>query len=462
MRSIQARSASEGPGARNQGPRTGSRAVILLTLALAGCAPAIIAENGAAPPAASQAQSAIEKVIAAKPARKSLQLFSTQPARLEAIESTPIHSKLAGYVSQVLVDIGDVVEKDKPLVKLSAPELAAEHQQKLALLDQAKAGEVQAQAAVRAAQAGLKTSEAKVSEAKAAIARTDADVTRWQSESARVEELAASGAVNKQLVDEAKQKLAAAQAARSEVQAAVASAEAAAAQAQAEVEKSQADVTAAAAQVKVAESAAEQANVMLQYLELKAPYAGVVTERKVDTGHFVQPAGSGAGPLFILNRTDIVRVFVAIPEIEVGQIDRIIDATIQVQALGGDAIEAQVKRASWALDQGSRSLVAVIDLPNADGRLRPGMYATARLLLAERADVLTLPAAAVVRKEKDAFCFRVDGGKVVQTPIQLGIKVGDDWEIAGGLSGDETIALNKAATLKDGQPVDAAPPEEKK
>jgi membrane fusion protein (multidrug efflux system) len=156
-----------------------------------------------------------------------------------------------------------------------------------------------------------------------------------------------------------------------------------------------------------------------------------------------------------------VRAFVAIPEIEVGLIDRPIDATIQVQALGNAPIEARVQRASWALDQNSRSLVAIIDLPNEGGKLRPGMYATAKLLLAERKDALVLPTAAVVRKDKDAFCFQVQDGKVVQTPIQLGIKVGDDWEIASGLSGDETIALNKAATLKDGQSVDAAPPEVK-
>ena len=71
---------------------------------------------------------------------------------------------------------------------------------------------------------------------------------------------------------------------------------------------------------------------------------------------------------------------------------------------------------------------------------------------------LELPSAAVVRQGKEAFCYRLIGGKAAKTPIQLGIKVGDDFEVTHGLSDRDTAILNKAAALKDGQPVEEGKP----
>ena len=126
--------------------------------------------------------------------------------------------------------------------------------------------------------------------------------------------------------------------------------------------------------------------------------------------------------------------------------------TLEVQSLRGAEIQGQVTRTGFALDEGSRSLETIIDLDNADGRLRPGLFATAKITLQEQKDALTLPAAAVVRQGKEAFCYRLIGGKATKTPIQLGIKVADEWEIAAGLSERDLVILNKAAALKDGQP----------
>ena len=62
------------------------------------------------------AAGALEVVLAGKPVRKTLTFTTTQPARIEALEQTPIHSKLATYVGEVLVDFGDQVKKGQPLV----------------------------------------------------------------------------------------------------------------------------------------------------------------------------------------------------------------------------------------------------------------------------------------------------------------------------------------------------------
>jgi RND family efflux transporter MFP subunit len=361
-------------------------------------------------------------------------------------------------VKEVHVDLGDKVEAGQVLITLDVPEMEVELAQKEALVDQARAEIRQSEAALAAAEAAADTAAAQVRQAQAGIARAAADVARWRSEFARLEELASGGSINKQLVDETRQKLAAAEAAHTESEAAVASAEAMAAQAKAGIEKAKADIVAAAARERVAAANVQHAQTLLDYAQIKAPYTGVVTRRAVDPGYFLLPAGAEAAPLLRVARTDIIRVFVAVPELESGQVDIGDAASVHVQSLGSTEFKGSVSRTAWSLDESSRALVAVIDLDNAEGRMRPGMYATARILLAERPDALVLPSAAVVRKDNTAHCFVVEGAKVRRTPIELGIKVGDDWEITSGLAGNDTVCLTKAATLQDGQQVDAATP----
>src|SRR3954453_4194124 len=116
--------------------------LLILCMALAGCTSAIAQPKAGAPAAGG----ALEVVMADKPARKTLTLTTTQPARIEALEQTPIHSKLAAYVGEVLVDYGDQVKKDQPLIKLVAPEIDAALAQKRALLEQSRANLLQAEA----------------------------------------------------------------------------------------------------------------------------------------------------------------------------------------------------------------------------------------------------------------------------------------------------------------------------
>jgi RND family efflux transporter MFP subunit len=438
---------------------TGYLVAALFSLLLEGCSPAVNAQPKVAE---ATGTGGAEVVIAGKPARKTLTLVTTQPGRVEAIEQTPIHSKLAAYVGEVLVDFGDRVKKGQPLIKLTAPEIDAEVKQKQALLEQAKAEAVQAESGAKAAEAAVTAVLSKVAQAEAVAVRAQADVDRWRSEYGRISQLAASGSVNRQLLDETQQKLAGAEASLKEALAAIDAAKAAVTQAQAESAKAASDIEAARARIRVAEANVAQAEAMRSYLTLASPFDGILTLRRVDPGHFVQPAAAGSPPLLVVARTDRIRVFVAVPEVDAGYVDVGDDASIEVQSLRGAAVQGKVTRTSMALDPTSRSLETIIDLDNADGRLRPGLFATVKITLQKQENVLTLPAAAVVRQGKEAHCYRLIDGKAAKTPIQLGIKVGDDFEVASGLAESDTAILNKAASLKDGQPVEVLKPEAKK
>jgi len=456
MTNYQAPRTKQIPNLKSQIPNRWLDFWALLPIALAGCNPSVVAQQAA------PAGGALEVVMAGKPVRKTLTLISAQPARIEALEQTPIYSKLAAYVGQVLVDYGDKVRKDQPLLKLVAPELDADVAQKKALLEQARAQLLQAEAGAKAAEAAVATAASRVAQAEAGTDRAQTDIVRWRSEFSRLGQLATSGSVNRQIVDETQQKLGAAEASLKEAVAAIDAAKAVVLQSQAESAKAMADVTAAKAQVRVAEANVAHSEAEHSYLSLKAPFDGVVTSRGVDPGHFVQPARSGASPLFVVARIDKMRIFVAVPEIEARYVDVGDIAAVEVPSFRGAELKGKVTRTSGALDPGSRSLDTIIDMDNTDGRLRPGLFATAKITLQEQKDALTLPASAVVRQGKEAFCYKLIGGKAAKTPIQVGIKVGDDFEVTGGVADGDLVILNKAASLKDGQSVEILKAEAKK
>lgn len=418
----------------------------------AGSLPAEAAEDKAAAEAAPP-----ETVTIGSPVRKTLVLTTVQPGRIEAYESAPLYAKVTGYVREVRVDIGDRVEKDQVLVKLDVPELEDDVRQKQALVTQAKAEIRQARSAQRAAEAAVVSAEAGVQQAQAGTGRAEAELQRWQAESTRLDALAASGSVTQKVADETRNQFRAAEAARQEAAALIRSAEAAAAEAQAGVEKAKADVAAAEARLAVAEAELERSETMVAYAEIKAPFAGIVTRRNVDTGHFVTAGGTGV-PLVAVALTDRVRIFLEAPETESAKVDIGDPATVKVQALGGKEIPGRVTRSGWALDEQNRTLLTEIDLDNAGGPLRPGMYATASIELERRPDVLTLPTTAVTRKPEGDFCFLIRDGKAVRIPVKLGLRVGSEWEIAEGLSGTESLAMTKADALSDGKAVVPAEP----
>jgi RND family efflux transporter MFP subunit len=260
-------------------------------------------------------------------------------------------------------------------------------------------------------------------------------------------------------VDETQNQLTAADAARQESTAAVQSAEASAREARAMIAKAEADHAAAVARLGVAQADLARAETMLTYTEIMAPFDGVVTRRTVDTGHFVQPAsGTGATPLLVVARTDKVRVFLDVPEMESGWVDVGDPATLRVQALNGKELKAPVTRTSWSLDAMNRSIRAEIDVPNDESKLRPGMYAAGTIELERRENVLTLPATAIVRETGETYCCVVESGKINRRRVELGVRSGPDVEICGGVDETNNVVLVRGDSLRDGQVVEILKP----
>jgi RND family efflux transporter MFP subunit len=140
---------------------------------------------------------------------------------------------------------------------------------------------------------------------------------------------------------------------------------------------------------------AEQAEIeaQMQYAVIEAPFAGIVTSRTIDPGDMVYEASSPKGsgqPLLRVAKTDVIRVKTYVPESESALVDIGDPATVVFDALPDRTFSSQVARISGALDPGTRTMLVEIDLPNDDGRIRPGYYGQTRIVLG-RADAPARP-----------------------------------------------------------------------
>jgi RND family efflux transporter MFP subunit len=276
--------------------------------------------------------------------------------------------------------------------------------------------------------------------------------------------LAESRSVTTKLVDETRNQFQAATASRTETAAKIESARAAHAQAKAGVAQAQADLLAAQVREAVARTDLARVETMLQYAQLKAPYDGVITSRFVDTQHFVQPGtGPATKPLLVVARTDKVRVFVDVPELEASLLNPGDKVVVHVQATQGvsgrSTFEATVTRDAWSLATENRALRSEIDLPNIDGLLRPGMYATVTILLDERPDSLVLPTTAILHDTENPTCMCIEAGVVKAHPVQLGLRNGMDIEVSSGITAEDIVVLARGESLKVGQLVEVVAPE---
>src|SRR2546421_2943421 len=105
----------------------------------------------------------------------------------------------------------------------------------------------------------------------------------------------------------------------------------------------------------------------------------MVPSRTVDPGRLLPAASAEGEPLFVVAMIDPVRLFIDVPESDAALSVPGMPASVRVPSLGGTALTGEVARTAWALDPKTRTLRTEIDLPNRDGRLRPGMYTYATL-----------------------------------------------------------------------------------
>ncbi len=393
----------------------------------------ITASTGCNKPPASPSTSAAATgptISIVKPEKRPVTRVIEQPGSVQAFEETVLYPKIPGYVLAIaadpakakrpehdrLIDIGSRVAINQDLVELKVPELKEEFEQKKVLVVLSKREQEQSEKALAASESAVAAANAHVTETKAGLARAQALYDRWKSESDRVNRLVTGGVIDTQTRDETLNQFRAAEATRSEAMAKVSSSEAAVAKAEADRDKAKADVAAAAARVDVANAEVRRVKALLDYTVVKAPYAGVITRRSVNTGDYVMADGKHG--LFAVAKLDPVRIVVGVPESEAGLVEEGQSVRVTLPTSVGSPSPGKVVRTSWSLEPGSRTLRTEVDLPNPDGKLRPGMYVSAKLTL-EMPSEWSVPAAAIGKINDEPVMYLAEGGKAVRMVVQL-------------------------------------------
>ncbi|MGH7654884.1 MAG: efflux RND transporter periplasmic adaptor subunit [Gemmatimonadaceae bacterium] len=215
-------------------------------------------------------------------------------------------------------------------------------------------------------------------------------------------------------------------------------------------------------QSQVAAAKLQRTEALLAFARITAPFTGVVTARYVDPGAFIPAATTGSTPqgaaLVTVMDESRLRVQVYVPEAEVPLVRDGLPATITVDELPGRTFRGTVTRFANALDESTKTMLTEIELPNASGVLRAGMYASVRLDVERRANALLVPAEAVVVEKAGTSVFVVTGNTVHKRPVKTGFRDATHVEITDGVAAGDVLAVAGKQGLTDGQTVSVAKP----
>jgi HlyD family secretion protein len=312
-----------------------------------------------------------------------LQKIINATGSVQTVVTVPVGSQVSGQVQELFADFNSVVKRGQLLAKLDPRNLEA-------AVANSRAQLAASQARVRSAEAETKTHIANLNSAKASLegARVGRDNAKLQLD--RASELSERGLQAKNDYDTAKAnydsavaKYEQAAASLEQVEAQSASTEAGIAQAKAGLQQSEADL--------------DRAQVNLEYANIFSPVDGIVISRDVDVGQTI--AASMSAPTLFNIATDLsqMQVKASIDEADIGSISEDAKVTFTVDAFPNSLFEGKIAeiRLNPQTVQNVVTYSVILSIQNKDLRLKPGMTASIKILVAQRDGVLKIPNAAI-------------------------------------------------------------------
>lgn len=319
------------------------------------------------------------------------------PGELRAYRDVAIFPKVEGFVQEIFVDRGSLAEKGSLLARLTAPELAAKRSE---------------------AEAKLKSAQSELVEAKARLASSEATYKRLEIAAAT------PGVVSGNDLEIAQKKM--------------------------EADKARMEY------VESGESAAQEAlrafRDMEAYLDITAPFSGMITERNVHEGTLVG-SGGAAMPMLRLQEIGRLRLVTYIPEAETAGIIPGSEIRFSVPAFPGEIFSGIVRRIAHALDSKTRTMPVELDVNNADGRLAPGMYAEVAWQSTRPAPSLFVPQSAVTVTTGRIFVIRINDARTEYIDVEKGMTMNNAIEIFGKLKSGDMVVARGNDELREGTQV---------
>jgi RND family efflux transporter MFP subunit len=325
-------------------------------------------------------------------------LSVTLPGTTAAFATASIFARATGYILKRKVDIGDRVKAGDLLAELGVPELDDQIAQNKATLDQLRSSLEQAQAAlVFAQQQAVRYQEL----AKTELAGTVQNAQQWTSQQ---QQQAAAVAATKH------------------------------------------NITAQENLVRLLHQNRAYASVV-------APFDGVITQRNVDVGSLVQGNATSGTFMFEIMQTDVIRVWVYVPQDAAFGVTPGIDAVVRVPELPDREFPGTVTRIADAQQSGTRTLLTEIDLPNPDGALRSGVYCMVELKIPRRTPHFVVPADAIIFNRDGVQVAVIKNGRAEIRKVRVARDWGTQVEVDTGVKAGDQVILNPPITLIDGSRV---------
>lgn len=335
---------------------------------------------------------------------------------LAADARTEVAAETTGRVVEVLVERGQVVEPGVPLARLD--DLETRNQVREA---EATVGQTRERLGLTAGEAFDATKTPEVRQARVTMDRMESDYKRY-------EQLVERGFVSRSEYD-------------------VKRAEFLAQRAQLDLKVNEARQLYQTLQAQQARL--EISRKALGDTAIRSPYAGLVAERHVDVGAYVQKGTRVA----TLVRVDPLRLALTVPEAAITAVKRGQKVAFAVQAYPGRTFEGTVAYVGPALQADSRALVVEALVRNSQGLLQPGLFATARILLPAAQPSVLAPAAAVRTEAGMSRVFVIADGRAELRYVQIGRQVEGKIEVVRGIRAGERVAVGGLERLDDGAAV---------
>jgi RND family efflux transporter MFP subunit len=356
-------------------------------------------------------------VAVAMAVRQDLSRDQVMMAEFRPYQEIDVHAKVAGYVKEMLVDVGDQVKAGQVLARLEIPELKAE-------LDQAEAARARGEEEIKQAESELNRAKASHNEAHITYNRL-ASVNKVKAKLIAQEE-----------IDQAF--------ARDQV-------------AEAQVATAQAAVSVARKKLMEHQASEERVKSMVAYSRIDAPFAGVISKRYADLGAMI-PAGTSTTTqglaLVRLSEDDRLRLVLPVPESIVPLIHKGASVEIKVQSINR-TFKGVISRFTSRVDTATRTMDTEVEVPNPGLLLKPGMYASATLTLDRAPNALVVPLQAVVTADQRTTVLVVGADNdIEERTVTLGLETPTMVGITSGLRDNEMVVTGNQGQLRPGQRVE--------
>jgi multidrug efflux pump subunit AcrA (membrane-fusion protein) len=364
------------------------------------------------------AESKNAREVKAEPAqirdvRRQVDVVGTLAAREEVVVSAEVD----GRVARLVHDLGDRVSANEPLIELDQEKLQYRAEAQRAALEQARA---------RYGASG--DGQLPPLEQVPAVVSTSAQLADAQQQLERAKNLSAQNLLARSDLDTAQTRYNTAKAAHD--------------QALASARQLRADIESQSSSLRLA-----QRN--LRDAVIRAPFDGYVAERLVSQGQYIQTQA----PVMRIVRLQPLKITAEVPEKFAPWIQTGREMSVRVDAYPAQVFTGKVVRISPAVNLRSRAFAIEGEVPNADGRLKPGTFARVQISTDHVDRAVTIPAGAVQSRYGTNRVFLVQNGQLVGKEIVLGDRVGDRVEVAQGLEAGTTIVAGDVEQLADGMKV---------